>query len=86
MDLSRTFQIEVRSYEFTDSTGKTYVELYYCSIVRGFYDTCNEAFIACSSPGPMFDIPAREHIDVVWINALNSSHIPEGPSTDHCLN
>jgi hypothetical protein len=25
----------------------------------------------------MFDIPARQHIDVVWINSLNKDIVPE---------
>ena len=83
LNLSNTFHVEVHSYEFIDSNGKKSIELFYCSLVRNFYDTCDQSYLGCSSPGPMFDIPAREHIDIVWINALNSSLLPD--STGDCM-
>lgn len=63
----------------TTVDGTEVSSLYYCGLTKHFYDDCNNSFIACSSPGPIFDIPSRDHIDIIWVNNLNPGSVP--PST-----
>jgi hypothetical protein len=39
--------------------------------------------MACSSPGPMFDIASREMVDVIWVNRLDHNILPDVRGT--CL-
>lgn len=51
--------------------------LFYCGLMSDFLDNCTKTYFACSSPGALFDISTRENVDIVWINNLNSSAVPD---------
>jgi hypothetical protein len=81
--------VEAQSHNFTFFNNETKrpdvrTELFYCGLVRDFYSTCNNSYMACSSPGPMFDIPDRESVDIVWVNKLDPKYVPtsEGSCMD----
>jgi hypothetical protein len=60
---------------------KSVNELFYCGLVRNFTETCEKSYISCSSPGSMFDIPARKSVDIVWVNRLDPNILPDVKGT-----
>jgi hypothetical protein len=41
--------------------------------------------VGCSSPGPLFDIPTREFIDIIWVNEFDPSILPPPSAGGSCL-
>jgi hypothetical protein len=89
-DANSTYVVEARSLLFyfntTDkNTGVRTLgnrtELFYCGVVRNYSDVCENSFMACSTPGPIFDIPDRKSVDIIWVNRLDRNILPEVSGT-----
>lgn len=77
---NRTYLVEVTSRNITVDGASTSL-LFYCGLTRQLFQDCNKSFIACSSPGPIFDIPVRQPIDIIWVNNLNPESLPDMSET-----
>jgi hypothetical protein len=58
----------------------------YCGRLRDFDQDCSNATYQCTY-GPMFDIEARQSVDVIWVNNLDmNQRIPAADLKDNCMN
>ena len=69
-----TYLVFVRAYASNTSDPNSTVLMSYCGYARLMNETdCSNGQLLCSIPGPMFYVPVKREINVVWINDINGT-------------